>query len=79
MTETDELRAILERGKKLWPDEADNPRELILHLVREGIARSDARQPSAADRLAAIDELEQSRPNWYPDGYLEDVREGWPE
>ena len=79
LTETDELHEILERGRRLWPHDAENPRALLLHLVREGIAHAEAREPSPEDRLAAIDALEQSKPTWYPDGYLDDVRGGWPE
>lgn len=80
ITETDDIAAALDDAARRWPEDRDNRRRLLLHLVEEGHAVARARNDQwLAQRHAAIDRNRGALAGVYEDGYLEKLREDWPE
>ena len=79
ITETDEVHEALRAAAERWPEDKDNPRLLLLHLVEEGYValRREGRIPDP--RRAAVEEFAGAFGELYPAGYLDDVRQDWPE
>lgn len=79
LTETDELAAALEEAAKRWPEER-SPRRLLLRLVDEGYrALRDESRMRVARRRNAIQRTSGAFTDVYPDGYLAQLRDEWPE
>jgi hypothetical protein len=79
ITETDEVARALETAQHRWPDER-SPRRLLLRLIAEGerrVQESDDRH--ARERAAAIRRNSGAATGMYPPGYLDDLRNDWPE
>ena len=80
VTATDELTRALDEAAQRWPEERDAPTRLLLHLVEKGYAAIQReRQENQAADLAVIDALAGALTDDYPGGYLESLREDWPE
>ncbi len=75
LTDTGELSELLDRAQRRWPD-AENRKELLLKLVAAGGETLDS---EAEDRLRAIRETAGMFTGLYEPGYLERLREDWPD
>jgi hypothetical protein len=79
LTETDQLAAALEEAAKRWPEET-SPRRLLVRLVEEGYrALRDERSMLVARRRNAIRRTSGAFTDVYPDDYLAQLRDEWPE
>jgi hypothetical protein len=80
ITETDEVTDALRAAARRWPEQRERPTRLLLELMREGHrAITDERERALVDRRAAIVGTSGALTGTYPDGYLERLREDWPE
>lgn len=80
ITETDPVAAALDDAARRWPEDASSRSRLLLRLVelgRQQIAAEDERR--VAERRRAIEETSGALAGVYPTGYLEDLRQDWPE
>ncbi|GAB2445688.1 hypothetical protein GCM10027062_28150 [Nocardioides hungaricus] len=80
ITETQEVAEALEVAASRWPEDRDKPRILLLHLIAEGmeaVRASDAAR--IAERRAAVERTAGSASDIFEPGYLERLREDWPE
>lgn len=76
ITETDEITQALEAARRAWPELAEKPTALLRQLVLAGQQSIDNR---AARRLRAIDTTAGSLAGAFAPGYLDDLRQDWPE
>lgn len=78
ITETDEVAQALNRAALRWPNE---PRSrLLLRLIHAANDVLEAQDAAAVrERLAAIDASSGSYSDAFGDGYLDQLREDWPE
>lgn len=79
LTETDELRRILDDAAERWPDERQNRTALLRRLVREGhLALTDDRERRARVQCDAVARTRGALTGSYGRDYLEGLREDWP-
>lgn len=76
IVETNEISRALKAAARRWPDDRERPEKLLLDLIREG---HRAITTGVEDRRAAISTAGGALTGSYPDGYLEQLREDWPE
>jgi hypothetical protein len=80
ITRTPEIDEALEAAARRWPEDSDKPRVLLVRLIEEG---ARAVRSGEAERLErrreAARETSGMFTGLYGEGYLESVREGWPE
>jgi hypothetical protein len=80
ITETDPIAEALNDAARQWPEDKDSRAKLLIHLVEEGhralLKQSDDRSEA---RLAAIRRTSGALTGAYEVGYLERLREDWPE
>lgn len=79
LTETDELRRILDDAAERWPEERGNRTGLLRRLVVEGhsaVGRDLERR--ASDQRDAVARTGGLLTGSYGDEYLADLREDWP-
>lgn len=80
ITESDELAAALDDAARRWPDDAGSRAKLLLRLVDEGHrAVVDRDEQDGRRRLNALAETSGALTGCYPPGYLEELRQDWPE
>jgi len=80
ITESDQVAKALDDAAKRWPEEAGNRTRLLLRLVEEGHhAVVSNGESDVARRLRAVAETSGSLTGCYPAGYLEELRQDWPE
>ncbi|GAB7006379.1 hypothetical protein JCM18899A_38520 [Nocardioides sp. AN3] len=79
ITETDQIHEALRVAAEQWPEDKENPRVLLLHLVETGLValRREGRIPDP--RRQAVLETAGAFGDLYPGGYLDDLRQDWPE
>jgi hypothetical protein len=75
LTDTGELSEQLDRAARRWPETKDR-KELLLRLVAAG---GEVLDTEVEDRLRAIRETAGRFTGLYEPGYLERLREDWPE
>ena len=80
ITETPQVEEALIAAQKRWPEDKDRPSRLLLHLIEEGHhAVAEAQQSTGAQRLRIIEQVSGAYTGLYPERYLDDLREDWPE
>lgn len=78
MTQTPELAAGLELAAKEWPGASRS--ELVARLAEAGSETLAAKRAARrAERRKVLLETRGKYAAAYPEGYLEDLREDWPE
>lgn len=80
ITETDQVAAAIDDAARRWPQENGNRPRLLLRLLEEGHrAVAAQRQEFAAGRRSAIAATSGVASGMYGAGYLDRLREDWPE
>jgi hypothetical protein len=78
ITATDEIEQALRDAARHWPEDRDNPRLLLLHLVTTG--HCALRQHDDAEaRQRAVHATAGAFSDAYSEDYLAELREDWPE
>lgn len=80
ITETDQISEALTDAARRWPEDRDSRSKLLLHRLAEG--HRAIRQESAerrSIRSAAIARTSGALTGAYEPGYLERLREDWPQ
>lgn len=73
---TDPVKAALSVAAQRWPDLKDQPTALLVALIEVGRSTIEG---TAAQRLAAIQSTAGSLAGAFPIGYLDEMRQDWPE
>lgn len=76
ITETDEIAHALAAARRAWPELSNKPTALLRQLILAGEQSIDDR---AARRHRAIDTTAGSLAGTFTPGYLDDLRQDWPE
>jgi hypothetical protein len=80
LTETDELAAALDAAARRWPEDAGSRSRLLLRLVEAGErAIGDERERHRTRRRAAVERTHGQFHGLYGPGYLERLRDEWPD
>ena len=80
ITETDEIARALDEAAQRWPEDAGARGRLLVRLVEEGRAAiSDERAHSLEERRRDIRESAGRMAGTYPPGYLQRLRDEWPD
>jgi hypothetical protein len=78
--ETDDITSALRIAARRWPADRDRPSVLIRHLIEAGAtAAARGEEDAIALRRAAIRAASGSMTGVYEPGYLERLRDEWPE
>jgi hypothetical protein len=80
ITETDEVARALDDAAKRWPVDRDNRARLVVRLLQEGhhaLAKERARLLAA--RRRAVARTSGALTGAYGTGYLDELREDWPQ
>ena len=80
VTETEDITAALDVARAAWPELADKPGALLRRLILAGEEAVEARRRGTAEgRRRAIERTSGTFTGVYGSGYLEEVRQDWPE
>lgn len=80
ITETDDIRLLLDDAARRWPEDRLNRRKLLLRLVQEGHrAALQQYERHVAERREAIEATSGVATGAYGGGYLAELREDWPQ
>jgi hypothetical protein len=80
ITETEPVALALDAAATRWPADRENRARLLLRLVEEGHrAVTEQTGRLAQDRRTAVARTAGAVTGGYGDGYLGELREGWPE
>lgn len=80
VTETEDIAAALDVARKAWPELADKPGALLRRLILAGEEALEAgRRGLVESRRQRIERTSGALTGVYGPGYLEDVRQDWPE
>jgi hypothetical protein len=78
ITHTPQVERALALAGQRWPGE--KPGALLLHLIAEGADALQSGDETVADEhRRRVREMAGKYDDLYEPGYLENVREGWPE
>ena len=78
VTHTPPVRHAIDVARQLWPDE--KPGALLVRLIAEGGKSFEAQRDNQTERLmAARLSLAGRYTGAFGPGYLDEVRDGWPE
>ena len=79
ITHTPQVAHALQVARRRWPNE-DRESALILHLLDEGAKSIEQSQASNdAQRVALIRRVAGKHADLFGEGYLEEIRQDWPE
>jgi hypothetical protein len=80
ITETEQIAQALDEAARRWPGDRHERRRLVIRLIEEGHrALREERENTVAARLEAIRATSGVLTGAYEEGYLERLREDWPE
>ncbi len=80
ITETPEVAHALAIARRRWPAHADSPSRLLRKLIAAGAESIDEQSDSEIEqRLAALTRIAGRRTEWFPEGYLANLRSEWPD
>jgi hypothetical protein len=80
VTETEDIAAALDVARNAWPDLADKPAALLRELILAGEQALESRRRHASQgRRKTIEQTSGALTGVYGPGYLEEVRQDWPE
>ena len=80
VTETEDIAAALDVARNAWPELADRPGALLRQLILAGEEALEARRRRAVEgRRQTIAGTSGTLTGVYGSGYLEEVRQDWPE
>ena len=80
ITETDEVARALDAAAKRWPEDRDSRAKLVLRLLGEGYrALGETAGEVAAERRETLRRTSGLLTGVYGPGYLEELRQDWPE
>ncbi len=80
LTASDAIADALKRAARRWPEDADRPARLLQRLIAVGDAAAASEDAAGLRaRRAAIARTSGMFSGMYPAGYLEDLRQDWPE
>lgn len=80
ITETADVAKALDDAAKRWPEDSHDRRKLLLHLVEEGHrAALEQHETLVAERRRAVTRTGGALTGVYGPGYLDKLRQDWPE
>ena len=80
ITETDEIARALDAAAKRWPENRDSRAKLVVRLLGEGYrALNETTVQAAAERREALRGTSGLLTGFYGPGYLQQLRQDWPE
>jgi hypothetical protein len=80
VTETDDVAQAIDDAARQWPEERGNRPRLLLRLLAEGHrAVTDERGRRVRQRREAIARTSGALTGSYGEGYLDELRDEWPE
>jgi hypothetical protein len=80
ITESDELARALDDAARRWPEHRDSRSKLLLRLIGEGHrAVQGTERSEAAGRRNGVLQTSGALTGAYGGGYLERLREEWPD
>ncbi len=80
LTETDEVERALDDAARRWPEDRSARGKLLIRLVREGHrAIAGERDVEGRRRREAVRRTEGALTGIYPERYLDQLRDDWPE
>lgn len=80
VTETPEVSKALAAAAQRWPEDRDKPARLLRRLVQEGYQSISPEVDTLAEkRLAELRRVSGTYTGLFESGYLERLREDWPE
>ena len=80
ITETDAMARILDDAAERWPQDRTKRSRLLLHLVEEGHRHlGEDLEAARQRRRGRIAQTSGALSGSYEQGYLERLREDWPE
>jgi len=80
ITETDDVKRLLDEAAELWPEDGANRARLLKRLAVRGAeaARADAAQRQRDWTTIVQAAAGAAGPSAYPEGYLDELRGDWP-
>jgi hypothetical protein len=80
VTETEDIAAALDVARDTWPELADKPGALLRRLILAGEEALETRRRRTADgRRQAIERTSGALTGVYRPGYLDELRQDWPQ
>ena len=76
VTETDELAEALDLAARRWPEDRGRRTRLLMRVVRDWARQHD---DDRARHREAIAQTSGSMTGLFPEGYLDALRDEWPE
>ncbi len=79
ITESEQVAHALDDAARRWPADSGNRAKLLLHLVEEGHRAVVGQHESGVqERRNAVARTSGALTGVYGEGYLNELREGWP-
>lgn len=80
VTETEDIAAALDVARDAWPELAEKPGALLRRLILAGEEALETRRRRAVEsRSQSIERTAGALTGVYRPGYLDEVRQDWPE